>query len=522
MGGALVFCNSAMLLLGATAYSDMLLAAFVTVALLSFERWRGGAGMAWLSLAGVMCAFAAGTKYSALFFPPVLLVMIALGAGLRRVVRPALMFLLPLAAAALPWYGYIFLDTGNPVWPFLSGVFGLKYWSGVDMAFQNADLLSNHGSGKSLGSLVALPWNIFAHPGLFHTDGTLSWVLALVFPFALYAAIRERAARRLALVAAAYTVFWFFTAQILRYLLPVVPVYCAVAASGIGQVFSRRLPRGIVHFVSAFLAIVLFIPAAYFVLHMEGTSGLPPFSPEERDRYLQKLLPSYGAVRFLNGSAGSAYTLYSYHDPQMAYFASGGFRGDYFGPWRYARLDGALGGTEETLLDTLRALGADYLLQRDDSTASSCREEWLTRRFVVPVYRSPAVVLFRVSGVPLVPSYGPDLIPPAENAGSAASLRSARFTVEEGKLYICTCTGSAPSAFAVASLEISWFDSRGAVIRKDEAPGVFLPRLSVLRLLATSPPRTVAVSVEVSPQGDAPPSVSGLSLRELGFVPATP
>jgi hypothetical protein len=267
---------------------------------------------------------------------------------------------------------------------------------------------------------------------------------------------------------------------------------------------------------------MLIIPAAYFVLHMEGMSGLPPSTPEERDRYLQKLLPSYGAVRFLNEHAGSAYTLYSYHDPQMAYFAAGEFRGDHFGPWRYTRLDGGLGRTEGTLIDTLRSLGTDYLLLRDDRTASSCSEEWLTRRFVVPVYRSPAVVLFRVSGVPLVPWYGPDLVPQPEKVETSAASRPAHFAVEEGKLYCCSCSGSAPSAFAVASLVISWFDARGAVIRKDEAPGVFLPGPSVLRLLATSPPRAIAASVEVSSQGEVSPAVTGVSVRELGFVPATP
>jgi hypothetical protein len=204
----------------------------------------------------------------------------------------------------------------------------------------------------------------------------------------------------------------------------------------------------------------------------------------------------------------------------MAYFAAGAFRGDYFGPWRYARLDAGLDRGEGTLLDSLRSLGADYLLLRDDSTSSSCSGEWLTRRFVVPVYRSRAVVLFRVSGVPLVSSLGPELIPPSEIPGKVSPPVAARFSVEEGKLYLCTCAGSAPAAFAVASLEISWFDAGGAVVRKDEAPGVFLPLASVLRLLATSPPRATAASVEVSPQGDDVPSVTALSVRTLGFVPA--
>ncbi|HEX7572735.1 MAG TPA: glycosyltransferase family 39 protein, partial [Bacteroidota bacterium] len=151
-GAGLLLSNSALLLLGAVAYSDMILTAFVTVAVLSFERWRGEGGERWLAVSGFMAGFAAGTKYSALFFPPVLLVMIAAATGWRRGARPVLMFLASFAATALPWYLFNLYHTGNPVWPFFSRVFGVRYWNETDILAQTSDLLSQYGSGKSLSA----------------------------------------------------------------------------------------------------------------------------------------------------------------------------------------------------------------------------------------------------------------------------------------------------------------------------------------------------------------------------------
>jgi 4-amino-4-deoxy-L-arabinose transferase-like glycosyltransferase len=519
-GAGLLLSNAAFLCLGAVAYGDMILTAFVTVAVLSFERWKEDGEKRWLAVSGFMAGCAAGTKYSALFFPPVLLVMIAAATGWRRGVRPVLMFLVPFAATALPWYLFNLYHTGNPVWPFFSGLFGTRYWNETDIAAQTSDLLSQYGSGKSLLSFFTLPWNLFAHGELFHAHASLSYLLIAGFPFALYAVTRDRSTRRLASVAAAYTIFWFFTAQILRYLIPVVPLYCAIAAAGAGQFLRRYVSRRFLPVGGALLAIVLFLPAAYFALRFAGAAGLPPSTPGERDRFLEKRLPSYGAVRFLNARAGNAYTLYSYHDPQMAYFADGEFRGDFFGPWRYSRIEGALEASEDTLLAALHDLGATYLLIRENDSGSGCREEWLTRRFVVPCYRSPGVALFRVSSAPLAPAYGPELVSPEDTAGKVSfSHAGIRVDVTEGRMYLLTCTGSAHPDFANAVLQMTWLDERGTRIRTYEASGVFLAKTTVLRLISTSPAHASAAFVALDPLGERAPVITRVSVREVWFGP---
>ncbi len=522
-GAGLLLSNTAILLLGGVAFGDMLLTAFVTLSFLSFERWRAGDGEPWLVVSGFMTGLAVGTKYSALFFPPVLLMMILLGGGRGRFLRSSLIFLAPLLISGIPWYLYNFAWTGNPVWPFFSGVFGLKYWNAADIAAQTSDLVSQYGSGKSFSSLLTLPWNLFFRSELFHTEGSLSYMLLAGIPFALYAAVRDRSARRLVVAAGAYTLFWFYTAPMLRYLIPVIPLYCAAAAAGAGQFFRRNVSSAILPLGFAVVAMVMFFPALNYTLRTAGRSGFPPSNAAGRDKYLESRLPSYRAVRLLNERGGRGFTLYSYHDSQMAYFTDGGFRGDFFGPWRYSLIEGVLGGPEDSLRAALRTLGADYLLIRDDSAGCVCSEEWLSRRFVVPWYRSTGVALFRVSSVPIAPSYGPELIPAVQKARTDDTVHvDVRFAAKEGRMYLCTCTGSADSAYANAALEISWLDVNGKQIRTDQAPGVFLKKSSVLKLLSTSPSRAMTATLTISILGGAALNVSRMSAREIGFVNALP
>ena len=338
-----------------------------------------------------------------------------------------------------------------------------------------------------------------------------------------YAAVRDRGARRLLVAAGAYTLFWFFTAQLLRYLIPVVPLYCAAAATGAGLFLRRKVPPVVLPLVFAIGAMVMFVPSLYYTLRAEGRAGFPPSSAAGRDRYLESRLPSYGAVRLLNDRGGRGFTLYSYHDPQMAYFTNGGFRGDYFGPWRYSIIESALDGPEDSLRSALHILGADYLLVRDDSSGCGCREDWLTRRFVVPWYRSTGVALFRVSSIPIAPSYGPELAPGVLSAGTDDPvLGMIRFAAKEGRMYLCACTGSADSEYANATLGISWLDDHGKQIRTDEATGVFFRKSSVLKLLSTSPSGTTSASLTLGALGGAALKVSRVSAREIGFVTALP
>jgi hypothetical protein len=86
-------------------------------------------------------------------------------------------------------------------------------------------------------------------------------------------------------------------------------------------------------------------------------------------------------------------------------------------------------------------------------------------------------------------------------------------------MYCLMCTGSTHAEFALAVLQLTWLDERGAHIRTDEASVIFLPKTSVRRLISTSPAHASAATVALAPLGKIAPVITHVSVRELRFLP---
>lgn len=520
-GAALLLSNSAVLVLAGVAFTDMALMAFVTLAVLSFEHWCEHQDDAWLVFSGLMTGCAAGTKYSALFFPLALGGLAIIVSRHQQRMRPLLTISISCFIAALPWYLYNIYHTGNPVWPFFSSLFGHAYWNDADVQGQTADLLSTYGTGTSVRALLLLPWNLFRNVGYFHTDGELSMSLAIGIPFACYEIVQKRYARRIALLGLSFALFWFYTAQILRYLLPVLPLVCVLAGAGMSSIFERFFPsrKSARRLAVLMIAILLMLPGWRFVMHSVTSVGMPPFTPEERVRFLEKRLPSYGAIRYLNHNVGSSYVLYSYGDARMAYYSQGVFRGDYFGPWRYSRLTNLLGGKENDLRQELNSMGISHLLIRDGSGGSECKPEWLAGQFVVPVFRTPGVALFAVKESPHAAAYGPEAIRTESQIPESTATKGLRFAGKGGALYYCSCVGETRLAPTTVLFQVTWLSDDGEPIRTDETTGVFSPKGDTLRILSTAPSGSSSGFISCSPIGDAHVSIGSFSLRTIRFEP---
>jgi hypothetical protein len=520
VGLGLLLSNSLVLELGHIAYADMALTAFVTLALLGFLRWLDSGERPWIILTGTMAGFAAGSKYSALFFVASLLVLTSVIAVRQRSPKVFLLYCLSCAVCGLPWYVYNWINAGNPVWPFLSSVFTLRYWSASDLQGQLVDLLAAYGTGKTLFSFIALPWNIFAHPDRFSAAGTLSFTLALSIPFAGYALFRSVSMRWLGIVSSAYVLFWFLTAQILRYLIPVVPAVCVLGATGVARLLHAKVRDGSGISLSAGLALGLLaaVPGWWYTITQTGVAGPLPLGASARNDYLSRRLTSYGAVRFVNASAGSGFTLYSYHDPRMAFFTDGRFRGDFYGPWRYSTIDSVINGPELSLLRQLRNMEANYLLIRDDAQGSGFKREWSSWKFILPVYRAPGVVLFQVSESPRNVRFGPELVPPELVAGNPTMAGGVRISVVADSLYVCNAIGTTPSDPVVAVLRVEWMKGDGTIARGDEAMGVFLPEGETVTLLGSPPPGTISAHITCTPLGDGECAIRSLTFHRLYYV----
>ena len=90
--------------------------------------------------------------------------------------------------------------------------------------------LHNYGLPRTIPNFLALPYSVFFTPGRFESTAGFSAALAIFLPLVLLVSLFDRYTRWLAVIVVYYFVFWFTFAQVLRYLLPIAPLLCVLAA----------------------------------------------------------------------------------------------------------------------------------------------------------------------------------------------------------------------------------------------------------------------------------------------------
>ncbi|HUF64791.1 MAG TPA: glycosyltransferase family 39 protein [Gemmatimonadaceae bacterium] len=367
--------------LGASAYIDIGLSLFVTAGAYALFRWLSTRTTAWLVLAGVFSGFAAGSKYSALFF------VVAYGSVALYVAprdqRKSLgfVFLVIAVGVAAPWYLRNFYYTGDPLFPTFGAVLGYTLWSPADVQGQVADWRSRSltGPGFELAELLKLAFPVL-----------------LLLPVTLYQGIRQPGVRPILLLVLAYTAFWLSGASLPRYLLPVWPLLALAAAASLGVVVGHRFVSG--RFwrpaVTIVLAVMLLMPGWLFASASVYRRWPLPTNDTMRDRYLAQRLETYPIYSYLNRERGEDYTLYALYDGRMAYYADGTFMGNYFGPARYRDLlDSMTSG--ETLFRHLKRLGATHFLVASRYPVELPRDQFFETNFK-PVFAGSHGVLFEL------------------------------------------------------------------------------------------------------------------------------
>ncbi len=354
--------NPMVLWLGSTAYIDIGLCLFATGATYAFWVWwcdRKSTG--WLCLAGVLSGLAAGTKYLGLFFVVILPIVAVCGSKRHNRWRNGALVLLSAALVAAPWYIRNAWHTGDPLFPMLGRWVGYSFWSATDLRDQ-ADQMIQHGIGRSLGSLLSIWWNLAFHQDPFETGIPLSFVIFLGLPLTCAVILwRHRQLRMVLGLAVGYLCIWFYTAQISRYLLPIVPLFALLTAvvleDGLRVLFNRQ--KSFMVGASLLLGVALLVPSWRCAYRESDARGPLPATKEQRQAYLARRFPSYQIYQRLNNAKGERYTLYAFLDENMAYFADGVFMGDHFGHARYTSIPFE---TSEALYSRLKELGADHLL----------------------------------------------------------------------------------------------------------------------------------------------------------------
>lgn len=396
--GAVFLSNPMVLWLGASAYIDIGLALFVTMGIYAIFNYLHLKEKSWLILGGLFLGFAAGSKYSALFFLILLgLFVFYIGFKERKLLYPFL-FIAVLIGIAFPWYFRNWYYTENPIFPFFSKIFGYGLWSPQDLKGQLHDLMHAHGTGKSFQSFLLLPWNLAFNQPKFLMEAPFSKIYLFALPF-LFLSLRHSKIRKLFVIIFLYTLFWFSTSQVLRYLLPIIPILSLAIATSFEYCLellpSDKIPWMKKWILTFAISIAFFIPGGLYAFY-RVQNEYPPCTKEEQEVYLTQKLPSFPAYQYLNKTKGRDYSLYALFDTNMAYFADGIFMGDWFGPGRFEKIYRKFNDLQ-ALHRELGALGANYFLVKQKGVPiNSPSEDFFSKSHFKLVFKNDHVLLFEV------------------------------------------------------------------------------------------------------------------------------
>ena len=317
-------------LIAGWAYVDLGLVFFETLSTLAFLRWwelgdgpeyraftggrpeaesppRGGR-MGWLLLAGVFAGLAAGCKYTG-GIQGVIITALALGEGLlrrrplHRGIQGAAVAALMTGILAAPWWIKSLIYTGNPLYPFLFGLFGGRQWDG-ERALTLSAFLGNWGDagGDGLLGTLLLPWRLTMSARFFSIesfDGMIGPAFLIGMPAVLLVLLRpQRSAagqssipgfRMVFAAAVGHAMLWLLLSRQIRFLLPAIALWAALIGASLPSALPANLPRAI---ASGALRIALAFNVLVISTHFAAHNPLPVVLGFEAEAsYLEREVP---------------------------------------------------------------------------------------------------------------------------------------------------------------------------------------------------------------------------------------
>lgn len=364
----------------ASAYVDLALAGYTALAMRAFGRWwvtlRWGP-LAWLAL-GIGGALSIKLSAAFLLLPLALLGLLhALGAGSRNGARPTTALVaagllggLALGVAiAAPWYLRNWARTGSPLFPFY-----LELWPaqapGWDLERSRlyATLFSLYGDVSGPLDYVWAPLRlaVMAQPDQPpYYDGVLGIAFLFALPLLAWTIWRHRLdveVRLALLLSGSLFVFWLFSSQQLRYLLPAAPALAAGIAVA-GSELTRPARRVFGALVLAAAALGLPVIAAWYLM-LDPTRVV--LGGEPREAYLTRRLDYYPYYQMVNRELPPTATVWLIDMRRDTYNLERSAFSDFiFEDYTLTRYVREATRVEE-IRDRVRAAGITHLLVRHD------------------------------------------------------------------------------------------------------------------------------------------------------------
>ena len=267
-----------------TAYNDLAVAMFASVACYALARFADTGDRAWLTASGIEFGLAASTKHLGLVVLAAAVAVFVWDAWRRnlapvQVMRTVATLALIAVAVPLLWYVRAWHGSGNPFFPELYGLFGGGPPARWDLAAERglAGFKAHFGMGRSIQSLIRLPWDATVHPALF--GGSFGPLCLILIPGCVIGKRSRRFTALVGIATLAYIAVWAspISSYQMRFLVPVSGALALLAAEGWDRVSGGV--SGMSPSVRRLAAIVLVGVACL---------NLPPFTAlQETDRTRQ-------------------------------------------------------------------------------------------------------------------------------------------------------------------------------------------------------------------------------------------
>lgn len=359
--------------IGSTSYIDALLMMFVALMFFSFERWRESDSRFWLVSVGALGGAAASVKYLGLFWVGIVgLFVVFFVLRDRRAVTRVLLFAAAGFGVMALWYGRIVWYTGNPLFPYLTTLFGESPWHGL--VPPGRPLLDY------VITIVRLPWDITRGGVRIGYQPPLA-PIGLAIPFVIAAAFSSRKIRWIIAIVFAWVLVWCRLPQDARYFAPALPLVALAMAIALAPLAEKLLPK----YGVPLLAVFMLTPGLYWARYRVYDWGMPPADPQATQALLDRHVVGHAAVSFLNRVAAEGDVVVGLGGENVAwYYERGTWMGDHSGPASYGQMFDAT--TPLELRNRLRAHGAKWFVisspLKVSVTARPEASRWFERVYV--------------------------------------------------------------------------------------------------------------------------------------------
>lgn len=297
----------------ASGYADHALAIYIALSIRAAARWWSTINHRWLVTMALALGFALTIKLIAVFVCLPLLLMFLLKARNAQqqcseksnaILLNGMLALVCAGLLASPWYLRTWMKTGNPVYPFYVNALGgnAEGWDAERSQLFQVFLSRYGGESKSVLDYVIAPvkLSLQAQPEISSKyDGVIGIAFLVGLPLLLWGIRQSRVNAELKVTAAlagSFYLFWLFTSQQLRFLLPIFPCL-AVAMMATAQVASGSKSAAMRWIMSASIAPGVLVIAAWFMAQNPVNAAI---GTETREAYLTRRLQYYSYYETIN------------------------------------------------------------------------------------------------------------------------------------------------------------------------------------------------------------------------------